>query len=184
DALAWGTPRVAGRALRVRARLEPTGEAGRTLTEAVGRLEGSAARLDLAWARLERGALLLRAGRRADAVQDLRAALDLGHACGGRAVERVARDHLVACGYRPRRAASTGIDALTASERGVAAMAARGMRNRAIAQALFVTERTVELHLTNAYRKLGIGSRQHLGEVLAGTGLGALPPEREGEGGR
>ncbi|HEY7201458.1 MAG TPA: helix-turn-helix transcriptional regulator [Candidatus Dormibacteraeota bacterium] len=40
------------------------------------------------------------------------------------------------------------------------------MANRAIAQALFVTERTVELHLTNVYRKLGISSRRGLAAAL------------------
>jgi DNA-binding NarL/FixJ family response regulator len=46
-------------------------------------------------------------------------------------------------------------------------MAAQGPTNREIAQALFVTPRTVELHLTNAYRKLGIGSRTQLAAALS-----------------
>jgi DNA-binding CsgD family transcriptional regulator len=66
-----------------------------------------------------------------------------------------ARKELVAAGARPRRLATTGAGALTASERRVAAMAAGGMANRDIAQALFVTRRTVEGHLTHAFRKLG-----------------------------
>jgi DNA-binding NarL/FixJ family response regulator len=40
-----------------------------------------------------------------------------------------------------------------------------GMTNKQIAQALFVTLRTVELHLSNAYTKLGIKSRQDLGQA-------------------
>ena len=58
--------------------------------------------------------------------------------------------------------------ALTASERRVAGMAADGMTNREIAQALFVTTKAVEKHLGNAYAKLGISSRRQLGDALAG----------------
>jgi DNA-binding NarL/FixJ family response regulator len=46
-------------------------------------------------------------------------------------------------------------------------MAAEGMSNREIAQALFVTLRTVEMHLSNAFRKLEISSRTQLSAALA-----------------
>ena len=49
----------------------------------------------------------------------------------------------------------------------MAEMAAEGPTNREIAQALFVTQRTVEVHLTSIYRKLGIGSRSQLAAALA-----------------
>jgi DNA-binding CsgD family transcriptional regulator len=42
------------------------------------------------------------------------------------------------------------------------------MTNRQIAESLFVTPRTVEMHLSNAFRKLRIGSRTQLAEALAG----------------
>ena len=58
---------------------------------------------------------------------------------------------------------STGVESLTASERRVAELAAEGRTNKQIAQALYVTLKTVELHLSNAYRKLGIRSRRELG---------------------
>ena len=51
---------------------------------------------------------------------------------------------------------TTGIGALTPSERRIAELAAAGQQNREIAEALFVTMATVEFHLRNAYRKLGI----------------------------
>jgi DNA-binding CsgD family transcriptional regulator len=60
----------------------------------------------------------------------------------------------------------TGVESLTASERRVARMAAGGMTNREIAQALFVTMRTVELHLTHAYQKLDVSSREELPGAL------------------
>jgi DNA-binding CsgD family transcriptional regulator len=61
----------------------------------------------------------------------------------------------------------TGIDALTASERRVARMAGDGLSNVEIAQQLFVTRKTVEKHLGNAYRKLGVNSREALAMKLS-----------------
>ena len=55
-------------------------------------------------------------------------------------------------------------------------MAAGGMGNRDIAQALFLTVRTVENHLGSAYRKLGIGSREEL-RRLSATGCPPRKPE-------
>jgi len=77
-----------------------------------------------------------------------------------------ARDELVAAGARPRRAALTGPEALTAAERWVAGLAAGGLSNRQIAQQLFVTQPTVETHLRHAFQKLGIGSRTDLASRL------------------
>ena len=64
-------------------------------------------------------------------------------------------------------------------------MAASGMTNREIAQALFVTPKTVEMHLHHAFRKLGISSRTLLSgalveraEVDAETSLTAAPDTR------
>ena len=73
-----------------------------------------------------------------------------------------------AAAARPRTDARSGAAALTASERRVAGLAAGGETNRDIAQALFVTPKTVEVHLSNAYRKLGIRSRRDLAAALAG----------------
>ncbi len=49
-------------------------------------------------------------------------------------------------------------------------MAAQGMTNRDIAQALFVTPKTIEMHLSNAYRKLAVTSRTRLARLLADDG--------------
>jgi DNA-binding CsgD family transcriptional regulator len=92
--------------------------------------------------------------------------MELAHVCGALPLVERAREELVAAGARPRRIMRTGVDALTASERRVALMAAAGMTNREIAQALFVTLRTVEVHLTHAYQKLDIASREHLARAL------------------
>ncbi|MBB4893399.1 DNA-binding CsgD family transcriptional regulator/tetratricopeptide (TPR) repeat protein [Streptomyces olivoverticillatus] len=58
---------------------------------------------------------------------------------------------------------------LTGAEQRVAARAASGMPNRAIAAELSVTPRTVELHLTKVYRKLGIQGRPELADALGHT---------------
>ncbi len=89
----------------------------------------------------------------------LREGLDIAHARGGIVLAGRARDELVIAGGRPRRDALRGRDALTPSELRVAQLAAAGQTNRQIAQALFVTQRTVENHLTSTYGKLGISSR-------------------------
>lgn len=65
---------------------------------------------------------------------------------------------------------------LTAAEREIARLAASGMTNPEIAGALHLTRRTVELHLTRAYRKLGICGRHELGDALGGAVTDARPP--------
>ena len=73
-----------------------------------------------------------------------------------------------AAGARPRSAARSGPGSLTPSERRVAKLAAEGRTNREIAQTLYVTPKTVEVHLSRAYRKLGVGSRRELLPALSG----------------
>jgi DNA-binding NarL/FixJ family response regulator len=96
--------------------------------------------------------------------------MDLAHRCGAVPLADRAAAELRAAGARPRRRSTTGADALTAGERRVAELAATGMTNKEIAQSLFVTLRTVEMHLSNVYSKLRIESRQVLGEALGGCG--------------
>jgi DNA-binding CsgD family transcriptional regulator len=164
----WGAPRAVALALRVMGLIEG-GEEGLThLREAVATLEDSPATLEQARTLTELGAALRRQGERVASRDPLTRGLDLAHRCGATALEERAREELVATGARPRRAALSGVDALTASELRVARLAADGMTNREIAQALFVTPRTVETHLTQIYRKLDIESRQGLAAALAG----------------
>ena len=101
-------------------------------------------------------------GPSTDARRPLRQALELADALGALPLAAHVRSELHAAGGRPRRTALGGVAALTASERRVAALAAGGKTNREIAQGLFVTPKTVELHLSNVYRKLGIRSRREL----------------------
>jgi DNA-binding NarL/FixJ family response regulator len=96
----------------------------------------------------------------------LRLGLEEALACGATALIKRIRGDFTAGGGRPAREELTGLDALTPSERRTCDLAARDLSNREIAQKLFVTEKTVELHLTNAYRKLGIRSRFQLTKVI------------------
>jgi DNA-binding NarL/FixJ family response regulator len=102
----------------------------------------------------------------ASAREPLRRALELAAACGAPALADEARSELYAAGSRPRSDALSGVAALTASERRIADLAAAGETNRDIAQALYITPKTVEVHLSNAYRKLGVRSRRELPEAL------------------
>src|SRR5581483_2106731 len=61
-----------------------------------------------------------------------------------------------------------GSDELTPTEEQVAELAAAGRTNREMAQALFMSPKTVEANLTRIYRKLGIHSRAELGALMAG----------------
>jgi DNA-binding NarL/FixJ family response regulator len=99
----------------------------------------------------------------------LRQALDAAEACGAATLAAGVRSELYAAGGRPRTTALRGPDALTPSERRVAERAAAGQTNRAIAEALFVTPKTVELHLRNAYRKLGASRRGDLAALLGAS---------------
>src|SRR5262249_42996741 len=115
----------------------------------------------------ELGAALRRANRRADAREHLRHAVELATICGSPALASRAESDLLATGARPRRIALSGVASLTPSQRRGAEMASERLTNRGIAQKLFVTQRTVEVHLTSIYRKLAINSRSQLPAALA-----------------
>jgi DNA-binding CsgD family transcriptional regulator len=144
------------------------------LAEAVSVLEATPARYELALALADHGASLRRCGQRTRAREPLLRALDLAERTGAAGLAAEVKRELLAAGARPRRAALTGPDALTAGERRVAALAAEGASNRQIAEHLFITQATVETHLRHAFRKLGITSRADLSAALDAAGS---PPQ-------
>jgi ATP/maltotriose-dependent transcriptional regulator MalT len=164
-ARAFGALRPLGMALRVAGMSRSDGLG--LLREAVTVLGRSAARVEHGRALVELGAALRRSGRSADARKPLREGMAIARGCGALPLAERAFEELTATGARPRKIVRAGADALTASERRVARMAADGMPNKDIAQTLFVTVRTVEAHLHHAYQKLGISSRRELESALA-----------------
>jgi DNA-binding CsgD family transcriptional regulator len=165
-ARSWGTPRAIGIALRASGKAAE-GNAGVTLLEqAVSVLSDSPAPLDLAVAYAELGIRHRALGAPAAARRALRNAAVIAEQCSAHALLARVHAELALSGARSRTAPQSGPAALTPSERRVAELAARGNTNRQIAQWLSVSPNTVEVHLTNAYRKLAISSRAQLTEVL------------------
>jgi DNA-binding CsgD family transcriptional regulator len=162
----WGTPRGIGVALRALGLVQGGARGIELLREAVEVLEASPARLEHARALADLGAALRRAKRRAESREVLRQAVDIAYRCGAEPIAERAREELAATGAKPRRTMFTGVESLTPSELRVARMAAQDMQNKEIAQALFVTVKTVETHLGHVYSKLGISSRKELGAAL------------------
>jgi DNA-binding CsgD family transcriptional regulator len=160
---AWGAQRAIGTALRVRGVVAGRDGGAALLAEAAEILAGTPARLERARALADLGAALRRDGQASAAREPLKEAIDLAHRCGAAPLEAYAQDELAATGARRRsRVFLTGVESLTPSERRIAGMAAEGLSNGEIAQALFLTRKTIEMHLGNTYRKLDIRSRADL----------------------
>jgi DNA-binding CsgD family transcriptional regulator len=165
----FGSPRALGIALRARGLLESGVDRIETLRESASILTRSEARLERARSLVALGTALRRGRRATDAREPLREGLAIARSCGAVMLAEEAHEELIATGARPRKIVRGGAEALTATERRVAGMAAGGMTNKEIAQELFVTVRTVEAHLHHAYQKLDISSRGELAEALAGS---------------
>jgi DNA-binding CsgD family transcriptional regulator len=110
------------------------------------------------------GSFLRRLQRKRDARETLEQAHAQFEQLGADLWAEAARQELARIGGR---APSRG--ELTPTEEKVAALVAEGRTNREVAAKLFVTERTVEYHLANIYRKVGVRSRTELARRLAPT---------------
>ena len=143
--------------------------APRTLEAAVALLRGSPRPALLGQALLALGRALRHGGQRRAARAALAEALALAECLGAAELAAQARDELRIAGARPRREPLTGPASLTAAERRVADVAAEGGSNREIAARLFLSPKTVEMHLGRVYRKLDIGSRGELACALDGV---------------
>ena len=172
----WGAPRAVGMALRLQGVLTAGPERIARLERAVAVLAPAGAVLEHARALADLGAALRRDGQPSAAREPLTDALALAERCRATPLARYAQEELAATGARRRRAAGhDGVGALTPSEQRTARLAADGLSNVEIAHALFLTRKTIEMHLTQAYRKLGIASRSELPAALTAAGPDAPP---------
>lgn len=162
----WGTAESVGLAMLARGLVTPGQHGVDLLGNAVNELAASPARLNHIRAVFLHSRALLALDDEKGARKHLRLAVTLAMSHGYLAVGRAARELLVAAGGRMRELSGQPTELLTGSECRVAAMAAAGHTNREIAEALFVTMRTVESHLSNVYRKLRVGVRADLATAL------------------
>jgi DNA-binding CsgD family transcriptional regulator len=125
----------------------------------------------LAGARLELGSALRRSGQRVRARELLRFALDYAERHGDADIARRARDELRVTGARLRNVYLSGAESLTPAELRIARLAANGLSNREIAQQLFLTRKTVEMHMSRCLRKLDIPSRRDLPAALGAASV-------------
>jgi DNA-binding CsgD family transcriptional regulator len=164
----FGAPVPIAHALHARAVAEAQDAARVACCEsALGVIADVPAVLQRVRLRLELGSALARMGRRLEARAALRPALADADAVGAVLLAQRARRELAATGLRPRQAAIEGVAALTPRQRQVCELAAAGKGNRAIAQELFLSVKTVETHLAAGYRKLGVNARADLAARLA-----------------
>lgn len=172
----WDTPRLVGRALCGVA-TATGGRRGLELADrAVHMLRDASARTELIPALIAHGRQLVAAGERTRARDALREAAEHAERLGAVRMRALAEEVLPEGRSRGAATALTGWEALTGSERRIAALAADGRTNAEIAELLHLARRTVETHLTSAYRKLGIRRRAELTTVIAERTSDPTPP--------
>jgi DNA-binding CsgD family transcriptional regulator len=162
-----GVPSVLARALRTEALVSGAEQAIGLLREALDLVRHTDHALETVRTHVEFGIALRRAGRRAEARAELAAARDRAERPALAALAMRAEEEQKASGGRPRRARVSGPASLTPSERRIAERARAGASNRQIAAELFLTAKTVEWHMGNVFRKLGVSSRLELAGALA-----------------
>ena len=153
-------------AARAAALLADDSQASELFTEALA-LHPDWARFELARTHLCFGERLRRSGERRSARAELEAALEIFEQLAARPWAERCRQELVASGRRLRAIDPATREELTPQELQVALQVARGLTNREIAQALFLSPKTVEFHLTRIYRKLDLHARAELVERFA-----------------
>jgi DNA-binding CsgD family transcriptional regulator len=171
----FGTPRAIALTLRALACVEGPPTELERLERACAAVESSGAGLEHAKARVEYGAALHRGGHPRAARRSLRRGIDLADELGAQRVARIGIGALVAAGGRPRRVRTTGPRALTPAERRVVDLASSGLSNPEIAETLVIARKTVEWHLSKAFGKLDVSSREELPEAAP-----RVAPERRG----
>lgn len=173
--LSWaetsGAQNVRALAARSRALLSAGEEADGLYQEAL-RLHPAGERpMDLARTALLYGEHLRRVRRRVDARAQLRAALETFERLGTVSWAQRARCELRATGETARTRGPSSLDRLTQQELQVVRVVSQGATNREAAAQLFISPRTVDHHLRNVFRKVGIRSRAELVRMALVGGL-------------
>ncbi|MFJ4654428.1 AAA family ATPase [Nocardia sp. NPDC088792] len=164
-----------GRALRALGRVSPLPQRERMLREAIALLESAPGGLDIIHATADLGSVLIQQQRQDEAVVALTTAMRHAEQCAAGALGEQARQQLLAMDERATQHVSLrGVLSLTAREREILIDAMRGQTNRRISTIRKITSRTVELHLSSAYRKLGISGREGFPLVFSNPGLWTL----------
>jgi DNA-binding CsgD family transcriptional regulator len=158
-----------GVAARCRALLADDFEFEGHYAQAISELARKPVPFERARTELSLGERRRRTRRRAEARAPLRSALQTFEALGARPWADKARSELRACGGRTGEPVSSATEGLTPHELQVALIVARGATNREAAAALFVSPKTIDFHLRNVYRKMGVRSRSELAHTLAGV---------------
>jgi DNA-binding CsgD family transcriptional regulator/tetratricopeptide (TPR) repeat protein len=176
-AAACGAPWAAGVAAHGRALLaEDADEAERCFAAALDAHRRSSRPFERARAELAFGELLRRHRHRVEAREHLRAALERFEGLGARVWAERARVELRASGLRARRRDPSTSGDLTAQELLVARSVGQGLTNRDVAAQLFLSPRTIDFHLRNVFRKLGVTTRTELARLdLDSAGPAPLP---------
>ena len=164
---AWGTPTALAVALRRRGMLRPGDEGLGEVDEALALLDPDREPLQYARTLMIR-ARLTDPREQEQARARLARAHEIAVGCDATGLAERIQHGMVAVGGRPR--VRTGGSVLTDREQRVAALAASGRTNAEIAKELFITRRTVEVHLTSVYRKLRIRGRSELNGALDRAG--------------
>jgi DNA-binding CsgD family transcriptional regulator len=158
---AWGAPLHVAEARLLAASFDREA-APDLLVGALDALGDLPAKLTRARVLLALGAARRRANARAAAREPLLESLSLAAAAGAEPLVAEIREEVATAGLRPRRVERSGVAALTPSELRICRLAAAGLSNPGIAQELFISPKTVENHLSNAYTKLDIRTRAEL----------------------
>src|SRR3954451_9246803 len=170
EAAAKGQPWSLARAARAQAMLADPGAAEQLFEEALALHAQTPDVFETARTRFAFGAHLRRARERVRAREELRAALETFERLGARSWADQAEAELAATGETARRRDPSTLDDLTPQERQIAQLLAGGRTTREAAAAIFLSPKTIEYHLRNVYRKLGINSREELAAVFSSAG--------------
>ena len=161
-AAAKGQPWARARATRSLALLADDAAAEPLFADALALHALTADAFERARTELLHGERVRRSGRRVLARERLRSAHDAFDALGAAPWAELARAELAATGETARRRVPATLDELTPQELQISLLLAEGRTTRETAASLFLSPKTIEYHLRNVYRKLGIHSRDEL----------------------